>query len=221
MTARVARMRISTVAPRPRPASKGRGRPVGTPLTALEGLRRRRADRRPPASRPGARGSSSSSSRTRTASSASAPPASATRPRSRSSASSSRSSSAARRPRSRASGRRCTGRRSTSGGAASSCTRSAPSTSRSGTCFGKQLGVPVYELLGGKDASLAPRLRELALRHRGPRRARRRGRRVGGAGVHGRQAAARRTARSTGRRGSAGTSSSCVRWSTRSAPAST
>jgi L-lyxonate dehydratase len=31
-------MRISTVAPRPRPASKGLGRPVGTPLTALEGL---------------------------------------------------------------------------------------------------------------------------------------------------------------------------------------
>ena len=30
-------MVISTVAPRPRPASKGRGRPVGTPLTALEG----------------------------------------------------------------------------------------------------------------------------------------------------------------------------------------
>ena len=38
MTARVARMRISTVAPRPRPASKGLGRPVGTPLTALEGF---------------------------------------------------------------------------------------------------------------------------------------------------------------------------------------
>lgn len=37
MTAPVARMEISTVAPRPRPASKGRGRPVGTPLTALEG----------------------------------------------------------------------------------------------------------------------------------------------------------------------------------------
>jgi L-rhamnonate dehydratase len=31
-------MRISTVAPRPRPAPKGRGRPVGTPLTVLEGF---------------------------------------------------------------------------------------------------------------------------------------------------------------------------------------
>jgi L-rhamnonate dehydratase len=37
MTAPVVRMRLSTVAPRPRPASKGRGRPVGTPLTVLEG----------------------------------------------------------------------------------------------------------------------------------------------------------------------------------------
>jgi hypothetical protein len=36
MTAPVVRMRVSTVAPRPRPASKGRGRP-GTPLTVLEG----------------------------------------------------------------------------------------------------------------------------------------------------------------------------------------
>jgi len=38
MTAAVARMQVSTVAPRPRPAPKGVGRPVGTPLTVLEGL---------------------------------------------------------------------------------------------------------------------------------------------------------------------------------------
>jgi L-rhamnonate dehydratase len=38
MTAAVVRMQVSTVAPRPRPASKGIGRPVGTPLTVLEGL---------------------------------------------------------------------------------------------------------------------------------------------------------------------------------------
>jgi L-rhamnonate dehydratase len=38
MTATVVRMQVSTVAPRPRPAPKGRGRPVGTPLTALEGF---------------------------------------------------------------------------------------------------------------------------------------------------------------------------------------
>lgn len=37
MTASVSRMRVSTVAPRPHPAPKGRGRPVGTPLTVLEG----------------------------------------------------------------------------------------------------------------------------------------------------------------------------------------
>ena len=37
MTSPVARMRVSTVAPRPRPASKGVGRPVGTPLTVLGG----------------------------------------------------------------------------------------------------------------------------------------------------------------------------------------
>lgn len=37
MTAPVTAMRISTVAPRPRPAVKGQGRPVGTPLTVLEG----------------------------------------------------------------------------------------------------------------------------------------------------------------------------------------
>jgi len=38
MTAPVAGMRISTVAARPNPAPKGKGRPVGTPLTVLEGL---------------------------------------------------------------------------------------------------------------------------------------------------------------------------------------
>jgi len=38
MTAAIVRMQVSTVAPRPRPASKGVGRPVGTPLTVLEGL---------------------------------------------------------------------------------------------------------------------------------------------------------------------------------------
>jgi L-rhamnonate dehydratase len=38
MTAPVSRMRVSTVAPRPRPAPKGEGRPVGTPLTVLEGV---------------------------------------------------------------------------------------------------------------------------------------------------------------------------------------
>jgi L-alanine-DL-glutamate epimerase-like enolase superfamily enzyme len=38
MTAPVVRMQVSTVAPRPRPLPKGVGRPVGTPLTALEGL---------------------------------------------------------------------------------------------------------------------------------------------------------------------------------------
>ena len=38
MTAPVVRMHVSTVAPSRRPASKGRGRPVGTPLTALEGF---------------------------------------------------------------------------------------------------------------------------------------------------------------------------------------
>ena len=37
MTAAIVRMRVSTVAPRPRPAPKGVGRPVGTPLTVLEG----------------------------------------------------------------------------------------------------------------------------------------------------------------------------------------
>ena len=37
MTSPVARMRVSTVAPRPRPAPKGVGRPVGTPLTVLGG----------------------------------------------------------------------------------------------------------------------------------------------------------------------------------------
>jgi len=37
MTAPVAAIRISTVAPRSRPAPKGSGRPVGTPLTVLEG----------------------------------------------------------------------------------------------------------------------------------------------------------------------------------------
>lgn len=37
MTAPVVGMEVSTVAPRPRPAAKGRGRPVGTPLTVLEG----------------------------------------------------------------------------------------------------------------------------------------------------------------------------------------
>ena len=38
MTAPVANMRVSTVAPRPSPTAKGVGRPVGTPLTALEGF---------------------------------------------------------------------------------------------------------------------------------------------------------------------------------------
>jgi L-alanine-DL-glutamate epimerase-like enolase superfamily enzyme len=38
MTAPVVRLEVSTVAPRPRPASKGVGRPVGTPLTTLQGL---------------------------------------------------------------------------------------------------------------------------------------------------------------------------------------
>lgn len=38
MTATVTRLRVSTVAPRRRPAVKGRGRPVGTPLTMLEGF---------------------------------------------------------------------------------------------------------------------------------------------------------------------------------------
>lgn len=38
MTAPVSRLQISTVAPRPFPAPKGRGRPVGTPLTALPGV---------------------------------------------------------------------------------------------------------------------------------------------------------------------------------------
>ena len=37
MTTSVVSMRVSTAAPRPRPAPKGRGRPVGTPLTVLEG----------------------------------------------------------------------------------------------------------------------------------------------------------------------------------------
>lgn len=37
MTAPVVRMQVSTVAPRPRPAFKGEGRPVGTPLTVLDG----------------------------------------------------------------------------------------------------------------------------------------------------------------------------------------
>ena len=37
MTAPVVRMEVSTVAARARPASKGTGRPVGTPLTVLEG----------------------------------------------------------------------------------------------------------------------------------------------------------------------------------------
>ena len=37
MTSPVARMRVSTVAPRSRPAPKGVGRPVGTPLTVLGG----------------------------------------------------------------------------------------------------------------------------------------------------------------------------------------
>lgn len=38
VTAPVSGLRVSTVAPRPSPASKGRGRPVGTPLTVLEGV---------------------------------------------------------------------------------------------------------------------------------------------------------------------------------------
>ena len=38
MTAPVVRMRVSTVAPREHPAPKGTGRPVGTPLTVLEGV---------------------------------------------------------------------------------------------------------------------------------------------------------------------------------------
>ena len=38
MTPSVVTMRVSTVARRPRPAPKGVGRPVGTPLTVLEGL---------------------------------------------------------------------------------------------------------------------------------------------------------------------------------------
>lgn len=38
MTAPVSRLRVSTVAPRPAPAPKGRGRPVGTPLTVLGGV---------------------------------------------------------------------------------------------------------------------------------------------------------------------------------------
>jgi L-rhamnonate dehydratase len=36
MTAPVVRMQVSTVSPRPRPGPKGHGRPVGTPLTVLE-----------------------------------------------------------------------------------------------------------------------------------------------------------------------------------------
>jgi L-alanine-DL-glutamate epimerase-like enolase superfamily enzyme len=38
MIAPVSQLRIWTVPPRPHPAAKGRGRPVGTPLTPLEGL---------------------------------------------------------------------------------------------------------------------------------------------------------------------------------------
>ncbi len=38
MTAPVTQLSISTVAPRPQPAAKGLGRPVGTPLTVLEGV---------------------------------------------------------------------------------------------------------------------------------------------------------------------------------------
>ena len=150
MTAPVVRMQVSTVAPRPRPAPKGVGRPVGTPLTAARGLRRpARLDHRRPragsdvARRRRARGRERPRRhrhrRLRQPRHDRAPrPARAARRR------------AARRRRSGASGRRCTARRSTSAAAASSCTRSAPSTSRSGTCFGKQLGVPVYELLGGR-----------------------------------------------------------------------
>ena len=48
---------------------------------------------------------------------------------------------------------------------------------------------------------LAAGLRELALRDRGSRRARARGRLVGGAGLHGGEATASRTGRSTGREG--------------------
>ena len=81
---------------------------------------------------------------------------SAIRPPSSSSTSSSRSSSAALRPRWRASGSRCTGRRSTSAAAASSCTPSARSTSRSGTCSGSSSASPSTSCSAASSAPSLP-----------------------------------------------------------------
>ena len=105
-------------------------------------------------------------------------------------ASSSRSSSAARRPRSHTSGSRCTAATLNIGRRGVVAARDQRRRHRAlGPASGKQLGVPVYELLGGKLRTLAAGVRELAVRDRGPRCAGRRGRRVGGAGLHGGEAA--------------------------------
>ena len=189
MTPSVVTMRVSTVAPRPRPAPKGVGRPVGTPLTALEGLTDPRGSTTA-GLEPGRTwlvvveledddglvgvGTAGFGNPATVELLGQLEPLVVGRPRRRSVAS---------------------GR---------SMYRATLNIGRRGVVlhaisaidialwdlFGKQLGVPVYELARREDASLAPRLRELALRHRGPRRARRRGRRVGGTGIRGGQAAA-------------------------------
>ena len=141
MTAPVAGMRVSTVAPRPSPARKGRrssrrdaadgarglddprGVTTAGPRARPDLARRRRARGRQRPGRVGTAGFGNPAA-------VELLPARAARGR------------AGRRRRSRASGSRCTARRSTSVAAASSCTRSAPSTSRSGTCSGGSSASP-------------------------------------------------------------------------------
>ena len=183
MTAPVADMRVSTVAPRPSPAAKGVGRPVGTPLTALEGFEDARGVTTAGLA-PGRTwlvvveledvdglvgvGTAGFGHPATVEVLQQLEPIVVGRPPLGSPSS----------------GSRCTAPRSTSGAAVSSCTRSAPSTSRSGSVR-RQLGIPVHDLpsqqQGASPPSPPPRAGLHAtedLRHAAPAG----GRRVGGAG---------------------------------------
>lgn len=117
-------------------------------------------------------------------------------------------------------GRRCTERHSTSAGAASSFTRSARSTSRSGTCSGSSSASPSTSCWAASSARRCRRTQAGSLRRRTWMRSpprRRDGRPTDSAP----SSSAFRTARSRESRESAGTSSSSARSSTRWAPTST
>ena len=220
MTAPVVRMQVSTVAPRRHPAPKGRGRPVGTPLTMLEGF----VDARGTTTAglapgrtwlvvveledadgiTGCRHGGIRQSGHRRA----PPPTRAARLRLRSVRGGARlgddvpGDAQHRSPRRRPA-RHQRGRHRAVGPVRKAAWRRRLRAARR------------------QAPALAAGVRELALRDGGSRRPRGGGGGLGGARVSGPSSSAFRMARSRGRRGSAGTSSSSARWSRRSARTST